>query len=455
MFGLISAPFAKWFRGSAQASRATAQAIAPKPDDSLQSAIDRSMLVIEFNLDGTVRTANERFLKTFGFTLEQLQGQHHRKLVDPTEAASAAYGEFWQHLNAGEYHTGQFTRYSSTGQPVLLEATYNPIFDQDGKPTKVVKIALDISPRLDEQREQTRLKNMVDNLPVNVMFADRDLIIRYVNPKSLETFQTIQRLLPVPPEQIVGSSMGVFHTNPKHQESILSDPTNLPLTTKFKLGPELIQLNVSAIYDRHGNYTGPMACWSVETEREEIRGQVTNLATVGNSVAGSVSEMAAAMDEISSRVVRNAELAEDTNHQVSDAGSWITQLSESSQEIGGIVSTIQDLAEQTNLLALNATIESARAGEAGRGFAVVANEVKSLASSTSEATKNIDQLIRTIRENIQRVVDTNKNITVSVSEVNQNSNAVAAAVEEQSAIVQGMKQTSDHLVELADELKKL
>ncbi|WDI43439.1 methyl-accepting chemotaxis protein [Bremerella sp. P1] len=422
---------------------------------ALETAIDRSMLVIEFNLDETVRTANDRFLSTFGFTREELAGKHHRELVDPHEAASDAYRAFWTKLNAGEYVAGRFLRFNKSGQPVLLEARYNPIFDKNGKPSKVVKIAIDITSRLEEQQEQTRLKNMIENLPLNIMFADRDLIIRYVNPASRETFKKIAHLLPVPIEEVIGSPLGIFHANPQHQEQILNDPANLPMKAQFHLGSEVIQLNVSAIYDNAGNYTGPMACWSIETERHEIRGQVNNLANVGNSVAGSVNEMAAAMDEISSRIVRNAELAEDTNHQVSDAGSWIHQLSESSQEIGGIVNTIQDLAEQTNLLALNATIESARAGEAGRGFAVVANEVKSLANSTSEATKNIGERIRIIRDNIQRVVDTNKNITTSVAEVNQNSNAVAAAVEEQSAIVQGMKQTSDHLVELADELKKL
>lgn len=455
MFGLISAQFSHWFGGTKQSLRVTDGLAKSNEDSALQTAIDRSVLVIEFNLDGTVRTANDRFLSTFGFTLDELRGQHHRALVDPKEAAGAAYASFWEKLNAGKYQAGQFRRFNKAGQPVLLEATYNPIFDDNGTVTKIVKIAIDTSSRLEDQQEQARLKNMIENLPLNIMFADRDLVIRYINPSSYDTLKQIERLLPVSVDQVVGSPLGIFHANPRHQEGILSDPANLPMKAQFQLGPEVIQLNVSAIYDQNGNYTGPMASWSIETERVQIRGQVSNLANVGNSVAGSVTEMAAAMDEISSRIVRNAELAEDTNHQVSDAGKWIDQLSESSQEIGGIVSTIQDLAEQTNLLALNATIESARAGEAGRGFAVVANEVKSLANSTSDATKNIGERIRAIRENIQRVVDTNKNITTSVSEVNQNSNAVAAAVEEQSAIVQGMKQTSDHLVELADDLKKL
>ncbi|MEW4452711.1 methyl-accepting chemotaxis protein [Bremerella sp. JC817] len=455
MFGLISTRLYSWRNKSEHEAKARQAAQQLHEARAIVDALHRSNAVIEFNLDGTIITANELFLQTLGYSLPEIVGKHHRMFVTPEYAVSEEYRQFWDKLRTGAGLPGRFLRVAKDGSKVYIQASYNPVYDVDGNLCKIVKFATDVTQQVEAHQKATRLQNMLERLPLNIMFADLDMVIRYINPASLATFKKIADLLPVKPDKIVGAPLSIFHSNPQVQHNILSDPGNLPMSTEFRLGPEVIRLNVSAIYDAEGKYIGPMACWGIETEKAEVRGRVSNLAEVGNSVATSVSEMAIAMDEIGLRITRNAELAEDTNHQVSDAGSWIRQLSESSQEIGGIIGTIQELAEQTNLLALNATIESARAGEAGRGFAVVANEVKSLANSTSDATKNIAERINSIRENINRVVDTNTHITGSISEVNQNSNTIAAAVEEQNAIVHGMKQTADELVMLADELKKL
>ncbi|PQO28250.1 methyl-accepting chemotaxis protein [Blastopirellula marina] len=431
----------------------------PSDDDlqnaALLSAIDRSALLIELDLAGQILTANDNFLQTFGYTLAELQGQHHRKLVAPEYATSSEYQQLWQDLKAGKYRSGEFQRVAQDGSAVLLQASYNPVFDEQGQPVKVLKIATDISQQLIEREEETRLRNMIENLPLNIMFADRDLIIRYVNPTSLRTFQKIKHLLPVAVDQIVGSSIGLFHQDPSHQARLLSNPQNLPLKTQFQLGQETIELNVSAIYDQAGKYIGPMASWQITTEQAQIRGQIGSLAEVGHTVAENVGEMAAAIEEIGARISRNAELAQETDEEVVSAGTSIRQLSDCSQEIDGIVLAIRELAEQTNLLALNATIEAARAGEAGRSFAVVASEVKSLATSTSGATKDIADRVARIRQNINSVVTANDHITSSVAEVNLNTNTVASAIEEQGAIIHGMKATADHLVQLAEELKKL
>lgn len=451
MFGLIPASLFSFF----SRSKTVEPVACDNRNDALLAAIDRSALLIELDLSGRVLTANDNFLEKFGYTLQELQGKHHRKLVSERHALSGEYHMFWQELKSGTFQSGTFERIAKDGSTVLLQATYNPVCDEVGKPIKILKIATDISQQLEERREETRQRNMIENLPLNIMFADRDLIIRYINPTSLRTFQKIQHLLPVSIDQIVGSSIGLFHQDPSHQARLLSDPQNLPLQTQFQLGEETIELNVCAIYDQASQYIGPMASWNIITEQTQIRGQIGSLADVGHTVAGNVGEMAAAIEEISDRISRNAELAQETDEEVVSAGTSIRQLSDCSQEIDGIVMAIRELAEQTNLLALNATIEAARAGEAGRSFAVVASEVKSLATSTSAATKDIADRVARIRQNIDSVVSANDHITSSVAEVNLNTNTVAAAIEEQGAIVHGMKSTADHLVHLAEELKKL
>lgn len=109
------------------------------------SAINRSQGVIEFDLYGNILTANDNFLDLMGYSLEEIQGHHHRIFVDPEEADSLAYKNFWQKLGEGKYDSGEYMRYGKGGKVVWIQATYNPIMDLEGKPFKVVKFASDIT----------------------------------------------------------------------------------------------------------------------------------------------------------------------------------------------------------------------------------------------------------------------------------------------------------------------
>jgi methyl-accepting chemotaxis protein len=108
-------------------------------------AIDRSQAVIELGTDGTVITANDNFLRIFGYRLDEIVGKHHRIFCDPGYAESPAYHEFWQKLGRGEYDSGEFKRVGKSGAEIWLQASYNPIFDLNGKPRKIVKFATDIT----------------------------------------------------------------------------------------------------------------------------------------------------------------------------------------------------------------------------------------------------------------------------------------------------------------------
>jgi methyl-accepting chemotaxis protein len=117
------------------------------------AAIDRSQAVIEFELDGTIITANQNFLDVFGYSLDEIVGKHHEMFCEPGYAESQAYAEFWQWLGRGEYDAGEFKRVGKDGAEVWLQASYNPIFDADGRPIKVVKFASDIT---DEVHRRSR-----------------------------------------------------------------------------------------------------------------------------------------------------------------------------------------------------------------------------------------------------------------------------------------------------------
>ncbi|MCB0356815.1 MAG: PAS domain-containing protein, partial [Bdellovibrionales bacterium] len=109
------------------------------------AAIDRAQAVIEFNLDGTIVSANQNFLNTMGYSLNEVVGQHHSLFATPEYAKSEEYKNFWEKLNRGEYDSGQYKRIGKGGKEVWIQASYNPILDKNGKPMMVVKFATDIT----------------------------------------------------------------------------------------------------------------------------------------------------------------------------------------------------------------------------------------------------------------------------------------------------------------------
>lgn len=135
-------------------------------------AINKALAVIEFELDGTVITANDNFLDIFGYKLDDIKGKHHRMLCEPGYAESPEYTQFWQGLARGEYDADEFKRISKDGAEIWLQASYNPIFDMEGRPFKVVKFASDIT--LEVQRRSLAMLEMstpVTKIWDGVLFA--------------------------------------------------------------------------------------------------------------------------------------------------------------------------------------------------------------------------------------------------------------------------------------------
>jgi methyl-accepting chemotaxis protein len=253
------------------------------------NAINKSQAVIEFNMDGTVITANENFLKTLGYELKDIQGKHHRMFCDPAYSNSSDYPRFWEKLNRGEFEAGDFKRITKTGKDVWINASYNPILDSNGKVSKVVKFASDIT----EMKNMATMKQMVDLSPVNTLFSDLAGNLTYMNEASRVTLKTLEKYLPDKVDNLVGKRIDIFHKNPSHQMKIISDPKNLPMRSMIKVGPETLDLLVSPITDATGKYIGPMVTWSVVTEklaieeRSAMMSQMVDLSPINTMFADS------------------------------------------------------------------------------------------------------------------------------------------------------------------------
>lgn len=117
--------------------------------------------------------------------------------------------------------------------------------------------------------EAARVQSMMENSPINVMYADRDLVIRYMNPASTRQLRELQQHLPVPVDAMIGQSIDIFHKQPAHQRAVLSDAKNLPRRATIQVGPEFLDLSVSAINDGQGAYIGTMVTWELITKKLE------------------------------------------------------------------------------------------------------------------------------------------------------------------------------------------
>jgi methyl-accepting chemotaxis protein len=426
----------------------TAQKIQSMEDAGKIAAMDRAQAVIEFNMDGTIVTANDNFLGAMGYSLAEVQGKHHSMFVTPADRDSAAYREFWAALNRGDYQAAEYKRIGKGGKEVWILATYNPIFNEAGKPFKVVKFATEVTEQKLKAADSDGQIAAIGKSQAVIEF-NMDGTIRSANPNFLNAMgyvlseiQGRHHSMFVEPEERNSRAYAEFWETLNRGQYQAAEYKRIA-----KGGREIwIQASYNPIHDLNGKpfkvvkYATDITAQAVARQKaERARGLI-------ESVAAGSEEMSASIREISETMGKSKANALSAVGQVESADAQAQKLNAAAQAMGGIVGLISDITGQINLLALNATIESARAGEAGRGFAVVAGEVKSLANQAKLATDRISSEIESLNGISDEVVGSLVGIKTAIESVNEFVTSTAAAVEEQSIVTADMSSNMQRAV---------
>jgi methyl-accepting chemotaxis protein len=263
----------------------------------------------------------------------------------------------------------------------------------------VVGISFFLKSQKKAEAETAKIVSMMENTPKGTLFAGTDLVIQYMNPESMKILKKLEEHLPVRANEIIGQCIDIFHKNPNHQKNILSNPSNLPVKTEIQLGPETVELDVSAVMDQNNNYLGPMLSWGIITER----------------VLAEQERERAAKEQEALRI----EQAEQERKIVEDKAARDKEVAEKEQQ------QAQELQDKVN--SMLAVVNSAAEGDLTQEIPV------SGADAIGQMGESLSKFFKSLRDDIGEIGQNAESVSAAAEELTATSTTMSANAEETSA----------------------
>jgi methyl-accepting chemotaxis protein len=386
----------------------TAQKITNADYAGQLAAIHKSQAVIQFHMDGTIITANRNFLNTVGYTLAEIEGKHHSMFVDVNERGGRAYRDFWAALNRGDHQVAEFKRIGKGGREVWIQASYNPILDVNGKPSKVVKYATDVTTQAKARIEMTRVVESLTTASQNLNSVSQMM------GSSAEETSSQATLVSAASEQVSRSVQTVAVGTEEMTASIREIAKNASEAARISSGAVRVTANTNATISKLGDssidigkvikvitsiaqQTNLLALnATIEAARAGEAGK--GFAVVANEVKELAKETAKATEEISQKI-------EAIQGDTREAVAAISQISEVIGQINDISNSIASAVEEQTATTSEMSRNIAEAAKGSSeivdtigGVATAARETSKGASATQEAATELSVLAGTLQQ---------------------------------------------------------
>ena len=438
-------------------------------------AIDENFAVISFKPDGTIISANNNFLNTLGYTLNEIVGNHHKMFCDRVFTTSREYSTFWNDLNNGIAQISEFKRIKKNGDSIFLQASYTPVINKSGKVIRVIKFAQDVTERKLQTLDYSGQLDAISKSQAIIEFKMDGTIIK-ANDNFLNTLNYTQH-------EIVGKHHSIFCENSYKNSQEYTDfwrklnAGNFDGGEYLRIGKNGKEVWLQATYNPIMDFDGKPfkvikyatditarknSMFQIEESVKHLTKSLDNLSTTATAmthgaeittsgsqeVSATITQINTAVSDISTKLnlmlnsikdiskssSKGKDIAVEAQKKSQETTDAIHKLDIESEKIGETVKAIAQIAFQTNILSLNAAVEAATAGEAGKGFAVVAQEVRNLASRSDEAAKEITEAIVLIQSLVKMSLTSINSIDTTIKDISNISSNIVDSVDKQEVI---------------------